>query len=86
MASEEHVGTVTHYFDQPQVGALDLEATIEVGDLLRFEGHTTDFSQEVTSMEIDHEPVRSAGPGDEVALRVEERVREGDDVYRVTRG
>lgn len=85
MASERRVGTVTHYFDEPGVGALDLQETIEVGDTLRFEGHTTGFSQEITSMEIDHEPVQSAGPGDEVALQVEERVREGDAVYRVER-
>lgn len=85
MVSERRVGTVTHYFDVPQVGALDLEETISIGDVLRFEGHTTGFSQEITSMEIDHEPVRSAGPGDEVALQVDERVREGDAVFRVER-
>lgn len=84
MASERRVGTVTHYFDEPEVGALDLEEEIEVGDVLRFQGHTTDFSQEVTSLEIDHEPVELAGPGDEVALKVDERVREGDVVYRVS--
>lgn len=84
MASGERVGTVSHYFDEPQVGAIDLEETIEVGDVLRFEGHTTDFQQAITSMEVDHQPVELAGPGDEVAVKVEERVREGDEVYRVT--
>ena len=84
MASGERVGTVSHYFDEPQVGAIDLEETIEEADVLRFEGHTTDFQQAITSMEVDHQPVELAGPGDEVAVKVEERVREGDEVYRVT--
>lgn len=86
MAKEQRVGTVTHYFDEPQVGALELERDVEVGDVLRFEGHTTDFSQEIVSMEIEHESVERAGPGDAVALKVKERVREGDVVYRVERG
>ena len=84
MASGERVGTVSHYFDEPQVGAIDLEETIEVGDVLRFSGHTTDFQQPITSMEVDHQSVELAGPGDEVAVKVEERVREGDEVYRVS--
>lgn len=86
MASEERVGTVTHYFDRPGVGALALEEVVELGDVLHFRGHTTDFRQEVTSMEVDHRSVELAGPGDEVAVKVEERVREGDEVYRVEDG
>ena len=83
MASEHRVGTVTHYFDRPQVGAIDLEEVVEVGDVLHFSGHTTDFRQQVTSMEVDHQAVELAGPGDEVAVKVEQRVREGDEVFRV---
>ena len=83
MAEEERVGTVTHYFRQVNVGAVALEEVVELGDVLHFRGHTTDFRQSITSMEVDHESVEVAGPGDEVAIRVEERVREGDEVYRV---
>lgn len=83
MAKEKRVGTVTHYFQEPGVGALDLEEEIATGDLLHFKGHTTDFRQEISSMEVDHRPVERAGPGDEVAVKVQERVREGDEVYRV---
>lgn len=86
MTNETRIGTVTHYYDQPQVGALDLEATIAVGDVLRFRGHTTDFQQTITSMEVDHASVESAGPGDSVAVKVDERVREGDDVYLIEGG
>lgn len=86
MAAKERIGTVTHYFDHPQVGAIDLEEVVELGDVLQFSGHTTDFRQTITSMEVDHQAVEVAGPGDEVAVKVEERVREGDEVYRVAEG
>ncbi|MFQ5890344.1 MAG: translation elongation factor-like protein [Gemmatimonadota bacterium] len=81
---EELVGIVTHYFAKPQVGALKLEAEIRVGDLLRFRGHTTDFEQEVGSLQIDHVPVEQAGPGADVAVQVKERVRRHDRVYKLT--
>ena len=83
--SEEKIGTVTHYFAEPEVGALSLDAQLRVGDVIAFRGHTTDFQQAVESMEIEHESVEIAGPGDEVALKVEDRVREGDEVYVVER-
>lgn len=83
MASERRVGTVTHYFDRPGVGAIELDEVVELGDVLHFSGHTTDFRQQVTSMEVDHRSVELAGPGDEVAVKVEDRVREGDDVFKV---
>lgn len=81
--SEERVGTVTHYFQQPEVGVIELSAAIRVGDTLHFRGATTDFRQAIRSMEIDHEKVETAGPGDEVAVKVTERVRDGDEVFRV---
>ena len=54
---EVFVGTVSHYFAQPQVGAVELQTGLHVGDLLHFRGRTTDFEQTVSSMQIDHEPV-----------------------------
>lgn len=81
--SEERIGTVTHYFAQPEVGAIALDEKLETGDRIAFRGATTDFEQEVGSMEVDHETVEAAFEGDEVAVKVKERVREGDEVYRV---
>lgn len=81
--SEEKVGSVTHYFDRPGVGAIELTGDLEVGDRIAFRGHTTDFEQEVGSMELDHESVETAVAGEEVAVKVDRRVREGDDVYRL---
>lgn len=81
--TDVRVGTVTHYFQEPGVGVIRLEAPVEVGDTVRFEGHTTDFRQQIESMEIEHETVDAADAGDEVAVKVGDRVREGDAVYRV---
>ena len=81
---EVFVGTVSHYFAQPQVGAVELQTGLHVGDLLHFRGRTTDFEQTVSSMQIDHEPVEEAGPGSSVGIKVVERVREGDEIYKVS--
>lgn len=81
--AEEKIGSVTHYFDEPQVGAIELVGDLSVGDRVAFRGHTTDFEQEIESMELDHEAVETAVAGEEIAVKVEERVREGDEVYRL---
>lgn len=80
---DERIGTVTHYFAEPGVGAIELQARLRVGDVVAFRGATTDFRQEIRSMELDHEQVDAAGAGSEIAVKVEDRVREGDEVHRV---
>jgi translation initiation factor IF-2 len=82
--AEELIGSVSHYFAKPQVGVVKLTAGIKVGDTLRFSGHGAEFRQTVTSMQLDHVPVETASPGTEVAIKVEQRVREGTHVYRIT--
>lgn len=82
--AEDRIGTITHYFGKPEVGVIKLEADIRVGDVLRFRGHTTDFEQPISSMEVEHGAVEEAGAGMEVAVKVRERVRQGDEVFRVT--
>lgn len=82
--AEEPVGAITHYFPKPQVGVVKLTAAIHVGDTLRFRGHTTDFQQRIDSMQLEHAAVEDAAAGTEVAIKVNERVRGGDEVYRVT--
>jgi putative protease len=78
----ERIGTVTHYYRRINVAVLTLNAELKVGDTAHFHGHTTDFTQTITSMEIDFEKVSSAGPRQAVAVQVTERVRAGDTVYR----
>jgi putative protease len=80
---EERVGRVTHYYNRIRVAVLELRGRLNVGDVVHFRGHTTDFVQKIESMEIEHERVESVGPGSDVALRVNERVRRGDDVFKV---
>jgi hypothetical protein len=80
---EERVGQVTHYYSRIRVAVLDLRGRLNVGDVVHFRGHTTDFVQQIQSMEIEHEKVESVGPGSEVALRVDEKVRRGDYVFKV---
>ena len=82
--SEQLVGTVTHYFGKAQVAAIEItEGELHVGDTIHVIGHTSDFTQQIESMEIDRAPVESAGVGDQIGVRVAEHAREHDKVYRV---
>lgn len=80
----KYLGRVVHYFDHARAAVIDLEDTLEKGDTIRvIGGKDTDFTQEVKSMERDHEKVKSAKKGDSVGIEVEQKVREGYKVYRV---
>lgn len=81
--AEELVGTITHYFAKPSVGVVKLTGDIKVGDRVHIQGNTTDFEQEVSSMEVEHGKVESASAGDEVAIKVDERVRHHDKVFKI---
>lgn len=81
---DEKVGIVNDYFARIGVAGVDLVGPLRVGDTVRFRGHTTDFEQVVESMQIEHQQVQEAGPGDSVGIKVLDRVRPGDVVYRVT--
>jgi putative protease len=84
---EQLIGTVTHYFNGPRVAVVRVaEGELHQGDRIHIVGHTSDFTEEVTSMEVDHAKVESACAGEEVALKVVERAREHDQVFKVTRG
>ena len=81
----ERIGVVTHYFNHLSVAVVKLESgTLRVGDNIHFRGHTTDFSQRVESLQLEHAPVTEVGPQDDFGLKVRDHVREHDVVYRVT--
>lgn len=81
---KELVGHVIDYFAKIGVAAIDIESgEIRIGDTIQITGHTTDFSQEIESMQIDKEEVDTARAGDSVGIKVEERVRGGDEVYKI---
>jgi hypothetical protein len=80
---EVKVGKVTHYFGKIMVCVLELQDEVKVGDMLRFTGKATELTQKLVSMQIDKAPVESAGAAQEVAVKVREPVRVGDEVFRV---
>jgi len=81
---EEQVAVIVKFFTKPSVAALEVTSgSINTGDVLRYKGHTTDFTEEVTSMEVDNQPVQEAKVGDLVGIKVKERVRENDKAYKV---
>jgi putative protease len=80
----ERIGVVTHYYGHLSVAVVKLEsATLRVGDTIHIRGHTTDFSQRVESLQVDHAAVSEVGPNDDFGLQVNEHVREHDVVYKV---
>ena len=82
--SEEQVAVIVKFFAKPSVAALEItNGSVKVGDILRYKGHTTDFIEEVTSLQIDNQSVEEAKVGDLVGVKVKERVRENDKVYKV---
>jgi len=81
---EEQVGRVTNFYVKVSVAAIKVTSgVIRIGDRLHFKGHTTDFEEKVASMEIENQPVNEAGLGNEVGIKVKQRVRENDKVYKV---
>src|SRR5262245_35931544 len=84
-AAEQPIGVVTHYYGHLSVVAMQLEpgTTLRVGDRIHIHGHTTDFTQKVESLEVDHAPVTEVGPNDDFGLKVAEHAREHDTVYKV---
>ncbi|TSC75878.1 MAG: hypothetical protein G01um101430_48 [Parcubacteria group bacterium Gr01-1014_30] len=77
------IGKVSHYFSNIAVAVIDLTGGLNIGDTIRFVGGETDFSQEISSMEIDHKKVEKAKSGDSVGTKVEQKVREGYKVYKL---
>lgn len=80
------VGIVSHYYNYIGVAAFNLQAPLHKNDVIHIVGRTTDLKQPVISMQIDHKPVDVAYPGDDIAVKVNERVRTGDSVYMETTG
>jgi len=84
-AAEQRTGVVTHYYSHLSVVAIQLEPgiTLRVGDVIHIRGHTTDFTQKVESLEVDHAPVTEVGSHDDFGLKVIEHAREHDIVYKL---
>ncbi|MCK9357867.1 MAG: translation elongation factor-like protein [Dehalococcoidia bacterium] len=80
---EIEVGKVTDFFAKPVVAGIGVEGTLRKGDLIRIKGATTDLEFVLASMQIEHISVLEAKPGDLIGIKVPDRVRPGDRVYKV---
>ena len=79
--TDKPVGEVTHYYGNLGVAIVKFNQDMPAGKNLTFQGVTTDFSQDVASLEFDHKKVDTAPRGQEVGMKVKDKVREGDKVY-----
>jgi len=81
---EEKIGIIEHFFNKVSVAAIKItNGELKIGDTIHFVGAHTDFKQKIDSMQIDRNPVQSVKAGDEVGIRVKDRVREHDVVYKI---
>lgn len=80
---EKRVGRITHYYGKVGVAAVELEDELKVGDEIHVKGHTSDWTQKVESIQIEHDQVEKAGPGDVVGIKVADHAREHDVVYKI---
>lgn len=79
----QEVGKVTHFFSKINVAVVELTTALSIGDRIRIQGPTTNFEQTVDSMQIEHENVQTAEAGQSIGLKVSERARENDVVFKI---
>ena len=83
--AEVEIGRITHYFGKIGVAAIEITSgELKVGDTIHIKGPTSDFAQPVDSMQVEHESVEAAKPGDTVGLKVKDHARVTDSVFLVT--
>lgn len=83
VAEGTYIGKVTHYYGKVGVAIVKLEEALHVGDRIRFAGSMEEFEQTIESMEIEHQKVEEAHAGQEVGVKVDQKVKEGTPVYRL---
>lgn len=80
--AEKEVGKITHYYDHLGVAVVKLSSVLKVGDKIHILGHSEDFTQEVTSMQDDHKSLDEAKNGEEIGLKVDQKVHENSIIYK----
>ena len=79
----KEIGEVLHYYGHIQVAVVRLSDALKTGDKIKIKGHTTNFEQNVGSMQVDHNQIETAEKGQEIGMKVNDKVREADKVYKV---
>ena len=77
------IGTITHLYSHLGVGIIALTAPLKVGDTIKVKGHTTDFTQKIDSLQLNHQDVTAGKKGDEIGVKLDDKVRSGDTVFLV---
>lgn len=77
----KQIGFVTHYFDKIGVAVLKLSAPLKIGDTVKFSGHDQEFTQLIKSIELDHQSIKKAKKGQDIAVKVEKPVKDKDRLY-----
>ena len=81
---EQKIGTVSAFFAHPVVAAIELTEPLKVGDKIHIKGHTTDLEAVIESMQINNVNVQEANAGDSIGVKITDKARKGDTVYKVT--
>ena len=79
--AEKKIGEITHYYTNIGVGIIMLSDALKVGQKVRVMGATTDFEQEIDEMQYNHESIEEGASGQEIGIKVKDKVRDGDEVY-----
>jgi translation elongation factor EF-1alpha len=81
--ADKKVGKVTHYYDKLGVAVVELSSGLAVGDVVKVTGHGGEFEQKIDSMQVEHKQVEKAKKGDIVGMKVDKKVKEGDELTKV---
>jgi len=82
--AEKQIGKVIHWYDKASVAVLSLTAPLAVGDNIKIVGGSSEFEEAVSSMQVDHKPMKSVKKGEEVAVKLSQRAKEGSLIYKLT--
>ena len=80
---EKLIGKITHFYGRLSVGIIELSDVLKVGDTIHIKGHISDFTQQISSMQIEHADASEAKTGDAIGIKVDQKVHEHDSVYKV---
>ncbi len=81
---EKEIGKITHYYNHLSVGIIELSDALQVGETIHIKGHSSDFTQNIDSMQIEHATVSQAKSGDVIGIKVANKVHPHDKVYKVS--